>query len=530
METYEIQSSLKENSKTYKQIQKKVQSYKQTPDLPPQIKVSHKNRVAETLASFSLNEEVYNNIRCNCDNTEIIDIDFKNTIRNELPKKTVIEAENEYTDKKVTAQILRGLTDWLCESYIFRYIDGHALYIYCDGEFIHFTYNYAARFLTQVFRHNGINYPLKSPDYKEIVRLLQSQPQILVKQEDCKTNTAKILFADGVFEAMGNGRICKPSWRDYQFSKICFPLEWDREYGPDPEAREFIKRFCNYDETREDYFWELIGYLLSSYQQKIIVVFLGPSNSGKSTLANMVRRICGTDACVAMGIKELSGNFNIAELHGKRLCVDSEMDATTLNAKDISLLKKVVGNDLMQGNRKHEQQFYFQCQTKFLLCTNNKIKFRSDEDSVSLLNRIKVFELQSSIPQEEQNYDMDSILDYNRTYLLQQAMKGLLRLVSNSFQFSCNVSPVNFVENVTHQIDLKSVDNFVAVCCHFGEEDEETVTDLYKAYKEFAIDNDFTAVSSKAFSCHIVNIYGVFRKRTNRNRYFQGIRLVTSDE
>lgn len=530
MELYENQFFLEENPKIYKQIQKKVRSYKQTPDLPPQIRASSKNKVAETLASFSLNEEVYDNIQSGCSSAEIVDIDFKNTIRNELPKKTVIEAENEYTDKKVTAQVLRGLTDWLCEIYIFRYIDGHALYIYCDGEFIHFTYNYAARFLTQVFRNAGINYPLKSSDYKEIVRLLQSQPQILVKQEDCKTNPSKILFEDGIFEAVENGRMCKPSWRDYQFSKIHFPLDWDLECKPEPEARDFIERFCNYDEAREDYFWELIGYLLSSYQQKIIVVFLGPSNSGKSTLANMVRRICGTDACVAMGIKELSGNFNIAELHGKRLCVDSEMDATTLNAKDISLLKKVVGNDLMQGNRKHEQQFYFQCQTKFLMCTNNKIKFRSDEDSISLLNRIKVFELQSSIPQEEQNYDMDGILDCNRTYFLQQAMKGLLRLVSNSFQFSCSVSPENFVENVTHQIELKSVDDFVTVCCQFGEEDEETVTDLYKAYKEFAIDNGFNAVSSKAFSCHIVNIYGVFRKRTNRNRYFQGIKLVSGDE
>lgn len=526
----ETLNSFKENQKAHRQLQKRVSSYKQAPDSLPQIRTSSKDRTEATFSSYALNEEVYNNIQSGCSNAAVVDIDFKNTIKNEMPKKTVIEAENEYTDKKVTAQVLRGLTDWLCENYIFRYIDGHALYLYCDGEFIHFTYNYAARFLTQVFRNTGINYPLKSPDYKEIVRLLQSQPQILVKQEECKTDISKILFADGTFEAMGNGRMCKPSWRDYQFSKIHFPLEWNRKYEPDPEAREFIERFCNYDKVREDYFWELIGYLLSSYQQKIIVVFLGPSNSGKSTLANMVRRICGTDTCVAMGVKELSGNFNIAELHGKRLCVDSEMDATTLNAKDISLLKKVVGNDLMQGNRKHEQQFYFQCQTKFLLCTNNKIKFRSDEDSISLLNRIKVFELQSSIPQEEQNYDMDGILDYNRTYFLQQAMKGLLRLVSNNFQFSCNVSPENFVENVTHQIDLKSVDNFVTVCCQFGEEDEETVTDLYKAYKEFVMDNDLNAVSPKAFSCHIVNVYGVFRKRTNRNRYLQGIRLVTGDE
>ena len=214
--------------------------------------------------------------------------------------------------------------------------------------------------------------------------------------------------------------MCKPQREDFHFSKIEYPLEWDFKYEASTEARKFIERFCDYDEIREDYLWELIGYLLSSYQQKIIVIFMGPSNSGKSTLAQLIRRICGTKACVAMGMKELSKDFNLAELQGKRLCIDADMDATTLNARDISLLKKVVGNDLIQGNRKYELQFYFQCQTKFLICTNSKIKFCSDENMGAFFNRMRVFELRDSISPEERNYNLDAILDDNRTYFLQQ--------------------------------------------------------------------------------------------------------------
>ena len=244
----------------------------------------------------------------------------------------------------MTAKTLRALTDWLCEMFDFIYIEGGALYIYHDDYFRLFSYAFSARFLTQVFLEYDINYPLRSADCKEIVRLLQAQPHIMKRQDDCRTNQNCIVFGEGVFDVPTQTmREC--CMEDYHFSKINFPLHWEREYGASPEARNFIERFCAYDSLQEDYLWELIGYLLSSYQKKIVVVFWGPSNSGKSTLANLIRRICGTEVCVALGIKDLSGNFSLAELQGKRLCIDSEMDASVLNARDINLLKKVVGNE-----------------------------------------------------------------------------------------------------------------------------------------------------------------------------------------
>ena len=442
--------------------------------------------------------------------------------------KSVNQALNKYSEEKVTAQTLRGLTDWLCEMFDFTYIEGGALYIYDDDYLRWFSNAFAGRFLTQVFWEYDVNYPLRSTDYKEIVRLLQAQPQIIKRQDECRTNQDCILFEDAAFD-VATQTMREPRLEDYQFSKINFPLQWGRECRASLEAREFIERFCAYDPVQEDYLWELIGYLLSSYQKKIIVVFWGPSNSGKSTLANMIRRICGTETCVALGVKELSGNFSLAELQGKRLCIDSEMDASVLNARDINLLKKVVGGDLIQGNRKHEQQFYFQCQTKFLICTNNKIKFRSDEDTISFFNRLRFFELKESIPVEEQCYEMDKILDENRTYFLQKAMEGLCRLVSSNFVFSWNEPAENFVENTKRQADVRSVCDFVTVCCECNENAMETVADLYEAYQQFALDNGRDEVSKKIFCCFLAENYEVHRYRTGEKRFFKGIRIVTHD-
>lgn len=513
----------KNNEEVYASIQRINQEMKY--DLPTDIAVDPE-RKAEVI-DLPLNEEVYMEIQDNCCKQGLMGIrKSMDTEKNKI--NTINNALNRYSDEKVTAQTLRGLTDWLCENFDFLYVEGGALYIYHENYFQLFFYAFAARFLTQVFREYGITYPLRSADCKEIVQMLQAQPQIVRRMDECRTNQECILFDDCTFDVPTQA-IRAPRMEDYQFSKINFPLSWETECSANAGAREFVERFCSYDSALEDYLWELIGYLLSGYQQKKIVCFLGPSNSGKSTLANMIRRICGTEACVAMGIKELSGSFNLAELQGKRLCIDSEMDATTLNSKDISLLKKVVGNDLMQGNKKYEQQFYFQCQTKFLICTNNKIRFKSNEDTVSFFNRFRFFELQESIPAEEQCYDMDKILDENRTYFLQKSMEGLCRLVSNNFVFSYDEPAENFVENASQKADTKSVQDFVTVSCEFHDEFKETMTDLYEAYKQFTFDNGQEPVSSKAFSRFLVDSYEVCRVRTSKHRFFQGIKLVSGD-
>lgn len=462
------------------------------------------------------------------DEGSVLDIPAVSGVQNKSIVKPARLNLDLYLDDKVTPQVLQGLVDWLCGRFDFVYIENMALYLYDDGYLHLFTYNFAMRYLMQVFRDHDINYALRSSDYKELVKLLQAQPQIMKKQDDCITNSDCILFSDGAFN-VPCGEMCKPCMEDYQFSKIEFPLQWGRIFEASPEADSFIKRFCGYDEIMEDYLWELIGYMLSSYQKKILVVFIGPSNSGKSTLANMVRRICGSETCVAIGIKELAGSFSLAELQGKRLCIDSEMDSSELNARDISLLKKVVGNDLIQGNRKYEQPFYFQCQTKFLVCTNNKIKFNSNEDITALLNRIKIFKLKESIPLEEQYYEMDKILDKNRTYFLQKAMKGICRLVNNNFIFSYNELAGDFIENVSRHADLGTVKKFVQVCCGFGEGYKETVADLYNAYKQFVSDNEEEEVSIKKFSCFLIDNYEVKRGRNNKERFFTGIKLMTDD-
>lgn len=441
-------------------------------------------------------------------------------------KRSVLlkELMDNYSKNKVTPKILCSIADMLCEQFSFLYIEGMALYVYTEEYYHLFTYAYAGPFLRKAFLQNEIKYAFRTVDYKEIVNQLKARERITVCPDDCRTNVDIVLFSDGAFNVL-NGAMQPPFREDYQFSKINFPLCWGKTAIPTPDAEDFIQRFCSFNEKKEIYLWELIGYLLSSYQEKIMVVFYGPSNSGKSTLANFIQRIVGTKNCVSMGIRDLSGTFNLAELQGKRLCVDSEMDATTLRERDISILKKVVGNDYIQGNRKHEQQFYFQCQAKLLICTNNKIAIRSDGDSIPLLNRIRGFQLQESISPEAQCHNMDQILDENRTYFLQRAMEGLQDLVRNNFEFSYIEPAEDFVKNTSPFANTASVREFVDTCCISENGLHEPVGTLYDAYVEYAGANSWRYLTKNHFSRTLCEECGFTRQKVQGTRCILNLQL-----
>lgn len=443
-------------------------------------------------------------------------------------KPATLKALNldSYSEEKVTPQILCSIVDMLCENIVFLYIEGMALYVYTDDYYQLFSYSFAGRFLRKIFRQYEINYAFRTSDYKEIVNQLQAQEKITAHPEDCRTNVNIIQFDDGAF-VVPDGKMRNARMGDFQFSKINFPLYWSTDPTPTHDAEYFIKRFCSYDKHKEIYLWELIGYLLSNYQEKIMVVFYGPANSGKSTLANFIRRIVGSDTCVALGVRDLSGTFNLAELQGKRLCIDSEMDATTLREKDIAMLKKVVGNDLLQGNRKHEQQFYFQCQTKFLICTNNKIAFHSNEDTIPFLNRIRGFRLEDSIPPDEQCHNMDQILDENRTYFLHRAMEGLQDLVHNNFEFSYPESAEDFVKNRSPLANTASVQEFVDTCCVCDNDVSEPIGTLYDAYNKFARNNSNRSLSKNNFSTTLCEECGFERGKVKGKRCILNLQLKT---
>lgn len=444
------------------------------------------------------------------------------------------EKEVDYLEKKKidnskknsSIQEIERLKNILLNEYRFINVEKRALYVFYEGYFQLLDKQSVGMFFKQVFEDLGIHVVMKRIEYLELLEQLKIEPSLYVKQEECRTNEDVIVFENGTLNVRTLNFSPTFSYDDFQFSKIHYNYP-EQEEIPDIEAEKFLDIFCDYSEEMKLYLWELVGYLLSNYNQKIIVIFYGPGNSGKSTLANFVKRICGSSECVGLGVKELSVNFNLAELQGKRLCIDSEMDATELNARDIRTVKRICGNDLIQGNRKYERQFYFIPTAKLLWCTNNPIVVQSGEDLKPFLNRLCFFQLRHEITPEEWIPNLDSYLDGNRGYFLWCAMEGLHRLVTNNFVFSSQICSGDFIVYMgdSHK-EYVSIGEFVDCCCELVQDELTPIGELYSEYLKYAEQIGKLTYSNKAFSQYLVNNYYLNRKRTKEERLIEGIRLI----
>lgn len=102
---------------------------------------------------------------------------------------------------------------------------------------------------------------------------------------------------------------------------------------------------------------------------KALFVF-GPSKSGKSTILRLAEKLAGGEAHVSgLTLQQLSDDkFAAAELYGKPLniCPDLPKD----HVADLSVFKRVTGDDVIHGNRKYGKMFSFRANALFGFSAN----------------------------------------------------------------------------------------------------------------------------------------------------------------
>ena len=152
----------------------------------------------------------------------------------------------------------------------------------------------------------------------------------------------------------------------------------DAEYDPDAECPlfdDFLEHtFANCDDPASmvQFTEELFGYVVNmSRWQKIWVMFYGDTNTGKSTLSEMMTALLG-GASVEMKLSTLgkSNNaFKDTSLIGKQIFIDDDMDkGAILPDGDI---KRISEEKNIQTPVKFGSDLRFTCRAFPLVCTNH---------------------------------------------------------------------------------------------------------------------------------------------------------------
>ncbi len=279
------------------------------------------------------------------------------------------------------------------------------------------------------------------------------------------------------------------------FNTVSVPFDHDNNAAEPKVWLNFLASIWPDDQDSVLLLQEYLGYVLSGRtdMQKLLLL-IGPTRSGKGTIARMLTELVGRAHVVGPTLASLGTNFGLSPLLGKPLAIISD---ARLGAKPahtvVERLLSITGEDMLTVDRKFREPWSGKLPTRFVVLSNELPRF--SDSSGAIANRLLILQMTNSFLGREDR-TLDDQLRQELPGILNWCLDGLDRLNRNG-RFTV---PGSSNDAATLMMDLASpVSAFVRDKC--AREPNATVEAdrLYAAWKVWAEDNGHRASSKSLF-------------------------------
>jgi len=275
---------------------------------------------------------------------------------------------------------------------------------------------------------------------------------------------------------------------------------------------------------------ELASTMLDPSRTPLKQAFLyGPTHSGKSTFLRIMEAVAGHANRSAVDLHQLvDDHFMSAELYQKILNIGSDMSAAHIS--DVSLFKKLTGEDPVQANRKYGKTFTFTNRALFAFSANEIPTV--GETSRAYVQRMMPFHFFNSFAGAERPEIEER--------MLREELPGILRRwVSAWRRFNDRGLYLPVPEDVQTEFETSSdrVARWMQLRCDVhpevigqlvGADKGDTISSLYSAFKIWARDDGPANVMSRQkFSERLRRMDGVGEVRLAHRSKNLGLNITT---
>jgi putative DNA primase/helicase len=217
---------------------------------------------------------------------------------------------------------------------------------------------------------------------------------------------------------------------DRLFILNALPCEFDpRAPTPQRWLRFLWEVFSGDSETITE-LQKMFGYLVSgdTKLQKIFAI-IGPTRSGKGTLARVLEALIGASNVAGPSFGDLSRDFGMQSLIGKQLAViaDARVTHQTDRMAVAEKLLKISGEDSLDVPRKYLEPWHGRLSVRFLILSNELPAL--PDQSGALSARYVLFHTPNSFAGHEDR-GLDAALRLELSGILLWALEGLRRLMA----------------------------------------------------------------------------------------------------
>lgn len=291
-----------------------------------------------------------------------------------------------------------------------------------------------------------------------------------------------------------------------------------------PHFSKFINRIMKADFQLIEYVQRCIGYSLTGSVREQVFFFLwGRGNNGKTTLINIVRKMCGDYAdripieALLFRDKNTGGpKEGLANLKGKRLAVTSEMPGGRRLQE--SIIKDVAGNDSIKADRKFEHEIEFMPMFKLWMFGNHKPNIR--DTTKGFWRKFRLIPFDVEITEAERDKTLPEKLETELPGILAWAVQGCLKWQAGGLGESTSVTTAT----QEYQEDQDILAPFIEGCCTIGKNEDCTKDELYTAYLAWCSKAGEHELTKRMFGERLIE-KGFDSTRTSGTRLWLGMSL-----
>lgn len=326
---------------------------------------------------------------------------------------------------------------------------------------------------------------LRDADVKETIKRILNTPKLQLEFAD-KVAECFVNLQNGVFNVETGKMICEE--KNVEFSYVMdFSYKEKSDIKKSSEFQHFVEAvFPNECEKKTTLLLQIMGYCLSDYlKAKAGFFFIGASNSGKSTMLNLMKKILPEKSVTAIPLYRLENRFNIAKLADSRLNINSEISEKSFKALDV--FKQLTSNETVTAEHKGQRPFEFRIRCKSINAGNMLPNLDAIEGMDAVLNRMIILCFPKGIPKEQQDLQLFEKLWNERDIIFSMALDELVKLRKHNFNF---VEPEDS-RQIKAQLDSQSkvFEDFLADYCVLDKEERVHVVTLYEAFISYCTDN-----------------------------------------
>ncbi|WP_240118026.1 phage/plasmid primase, P4 family [Streptomyces sp. MUM 2J] len=314
------------------------------------------------------------------------------------------------------------------------------------------------------------------------------------------------------------------------FNLVSVPFAYDPN-ATAPTWEGFLSQLWPDDPDSIRAVQEWFGYVLSGRtdQQKILLM-VGPTRSGKGTIARVLKALVGKENLAGPTLAGLGTNFGLSTLVGKPLGVISDARLSgNDNTQVVERLLTISGEDTIDIDRKYREPWTGKLPTRLVILSNELPHF--GDSSGVIAKRFILLSMRTSWLGKEDTTLTDR-LTAEMPGILNWSLEGLARL-----QHSGRITePTSSREAITTMQDTASPTSaFVRERCTTGPTCTIPVDALWMVWREWAEDNGVRPGTKQVFGRNLLSVVPQLNRTRPRDAYgrqvatYSGITLTASE-